>query len=299
MKDNKANAFIAIVSVLAAIVMAASLSFAIGKWNLGNSGYKIVILFPNATGINPNSAVKFAGANVGTVREVRLIPRKDQTIDPGTDIANCIQVVAEIDHSIEIGNDVTATIKQDGIGIAAKYILLTPGPDRNSPDLVEGSQVQGQMPFDLSELVQPAGQALTKANALISQLQPVIVRLDSLSQKMDTALPPLMDHADKFLQSGDAALSSFNTPEGKERLNAMLDSLRVSSENLKVVSTNAKALTATLAEKPWRVFWGGPTVQPPSEDAVLNSNHVIKLKPQVEVNAPTDSASKKKEPVQP
>jgi len=64
----------------------------------------------------------------------------------------------------------------------------------------------------------------------------------------------------------------------------MLNSLRVSTENLKVVSTNAKALTATLAEKPWRVFWGGSTVTPPSEDEILKSNQVIRLKPDVDVN---------------
>jgi hypothetical protein len=67
----------------------------------------------------------------------------------------------------------------------------------------------------------------------------------------------------------------------------MLDSLRVSTENLKVVSTNAKALTATLAAKPWRVFWGGSTILPPSEDEILKSNQVLRLKPEVDVNAST------------
>ena len=110
-------------------------------------------------------------------------------------------------------------------------------------------------------------------------------RLDRLSTKLDAALPPLLDNGNKFLVDGDAVLANFDTPEGKARLNAMLDSLRVSTENLKVVSSNAKALTATLAEKPWRVFWGGPTVQPPSENAVLDSNKVIRLKPDVDVNA--------------
>jgi hypothetical protein len=73
----------------------------------------------------------------------------------------------------------------------------------------------------------------------------------------------------------------------------MLDSLRVSTENLKVVSTNAKALTATLAEKPWRVFWGGATVKPPSEADILNSNEVIRLKPDVDVNGSDSSTSAK------
>jgi len=56
-------------------------------------------------------------------------------------------------------------------------------------------------------------------------------------------------------------------------------------ENLKVVTTNAKALTQTLAEKPWRVIWGGSTVKPPPEREVLDSNNVIKLKPDVDVDA--------------
>jgi ABC-type transporter Mla subunit MlaD len=290
MKENRINATIAILSLIAAVVMLGSLSFAIGKWNFGNSGYQIIIRFPNATGINPNSAVKLAGANAGTVREVRLVPRADETVDPVTNQVNCVEVVAEIDTPVEIGDDVEATIKQDGIGIAAKYILLTPGPDRNSKALAQGSVVQGRMPFDLSDLVQPAGEALMQAKNLITELQPVLTRLDSLSQKMETSLPPLMDHGDKFLQDGDSVLANFNSPEGRARLNAMLDSLRVSTENLKVVSSNAKALTETLAEKPWRVLWGGSTVKPPPEEAVLKSNQVIPLKAQVEVNGDSSSS---------
>jgi ABC-type transporter Mla subunit MlaD len=290
MKENRINATIAILSLIAAVVMLGSLSFAIGKWNFGNSGYQIIIRFPNATGINPNSAVKLAGANAGTVREVRLVPRADETVDPVTNQVNCVEVVAEIDTPVEIGDDVEATIKQDGIGIAAKYILLTPGPDRNSKALAQGSVVQGRMPFDLSDLVQPAGEALMQAKNLITELQPVLTRLDSLSQKMETSLPPLMDHGDKFLQDGDSVLANFNSPEGRARLNAMLDSLRVSTENLKVVSSNAKALTETLAEKPWRVLWGGSTVKPPPEEAVLKSNQVIPLKAQVEVNGDASSS---------
>jgi hypothetical protein len=55
------------------------------------------------------------------------------------------------------------------------------------------------------------------------------------------------------------------------------------------VSTNAKALTATLAQKPWRVFWGGPTVMPPTENQILDSNKVLRLKPDVDVNSSTPS----------
>jgi ABC-type transporter Mla subunit MlaD len=284
MQETKINATIAISTVVAALLMCAALSFAIGKWSWGKTGYELIIKFPNATGISANSEVKYAGAHAGRVKEVRLIPRQDQTQDPLTKTFNCVEVVVEIDNSLELGNDTSATIKQDGFGISAKYVLLAPGPDPHSKALADGDILQGEMPFDLSDLIQPAGEALTQAKALVTQLGPILDRLDTLSQKLSLSLPPLMDHADKFLQDGDSVIGNFSSPDGRERLNAMLDSLRVSTENLKVVSTNAKALTATLAVKPWRVFWGGPTVLPPSEDDILKSNHVLRLRPDVDVN---------------
>jgi ABC-type transporter Mla subunit MlaD len=290
MKDNRINAVIAITALIAAVLMTAALSFAIGKWSLGGSHYDLVIRFPNATGIASNTSVKYAGATVGRVKTIRLIPRKDQTEDPNTKLSNCIEVVVEIDQDLEVGEDSTVQIKQDGIGISAKYVLITPGSDPNSPALKDGSVMQGEMPFDLSELIQPAGEALTKANAMITQLGPVLNRLDALSQKMDTDLPPLMDNANKFLVNGNAVLGNLSTPDSKERINDVLANLRVATENLKVVSSNAKALTLTLAEKPWRVMWGGQTVKPPPESDVLKSNEAIPLKPEVDVTpAPTDT----------
>jgi ABC-type transporter Mla subunit MlaD len=293
MQENKTNATIAIATVIAALLMCAALSFAIGKWSFGNHGYTLIIKFPNATGISANSEVKYAGAHAGRVKEVRLIPRANQVKDSATGLFDCVEVVVEVDNSLQIGNDVVATIKQDGFGIAAKYVLLTPGPDHDSKALVDGDIVQGEMPFDLSDLIQPAGDALTQAKQLVTQLGPVLNRLDVLSQKMSDSLPPLMDHADKFLVDGDSLVANFNTPESRARLNDMLDALRVSTENLKVVSTNAKALTATLAVKPWRVFWGGPTVLPPSEDDILKSNKVLRLKPDVDVNSDSTDAPAK------
>jgi ABC-type transporter Mla subunit MlaD len=284
MKENRSNMFIALTTVLAAILMCAALSFAIGKWSFGNTGYHLVIKFPNATGISPNSEVKFAGAHAGRVTEVRLIPRAQETPDAHTGLFNCVEVVVEIDKSLELGKDVEATIKQDGFGIAAKYVLLTPGPDLHSAALADNDTIQGAPPFDLSDLIQPAGEALTQAKQLVAKLGPALNKLTTLGDQMSAQLPPLMSHADKFLEDGDSVLANFNSPDGKARLNAMLDSLRVSTENLKVVSSNAKALTATLAEKPWRVFWGGATVPAPTEGDVLKSNKVIRLKPDVDVN---------------
>lgn len=291
MKENQTNAIIAISCVVGAIFMAAALSYAIGKWSFGNHGYELHIQFPNATGIAANSQVKYAGAPAGRVKDVHLIPRKDQTQDPLTHQFNCVEVVVDVNNDIEIGNDSTAVIKQDGIGLAAKYVLLTPGPDHNSKPLADGDRLQGEVPFELTDLIEPAGVVMDDAKNMITKLGPMMDRFDSLSQKMETDLPPMLANANKFLVDGDGAISNFNTPETKERINTMLASLRVATENLKVVSSNAKALTATLAEKPWRVFWGGNTIAPPSESSVLKSDNVIPLKQDVEVDAATPKKS--------
>jgi phospholipid/cholesterol/gamma-HCH transport system substrate-binding protein len=292
MKENKINAAIAITTVLAAILMAAALSFAIGKWSFGNSGYKVTVNFPNATGIDANAQVKLAGVIVGRVTDIHIIPRKDQDKDKKNGMTNCVAVVLDIDKDVEVGQDVSATIKQDGFGIAAKYVLLTPGPDPNSLALVDNATLQGDPPYDLSDLIQPAGDALMQAKQMIDQLQPTMTKLGSLTDTLNTNLPGLTANANKFLVNGNDLLGEFNTPEGKKRLNDMLDSLRVSTENLKVVSSNAKALTATLAQKPWRVFWGGSTITPPTEDDVLGSSKVIRLKPDVDVNNDSSAPSK-------
>jgi ABC-type transporter Mla subunit MlaD len=290
MKDNRINAFIAGLALVAAVLMCAALSFAIGKWSFGTPGNTYTIKFPNATGITPNSEVKFAGAHAGKVTGIHLIPRKDQDEDPHTGLFNCVEVVVSVDKSLELGSDVAATIKQDGFGISPKYVLLTPGPDHDSPDLADNATLQGEMPFDLSDLIQPAGEALSQAKVLITQLEPTLKQLGPIMTRMNKItdqLQPMIGHADKLMQDGDSVLGNFNTPEGRQRIQEMMSSLAVATENLKVVSYNAKALTATLAAKPWRVFWGGATVPPPSETQALDSNQVIHLKPDVQVNPST------------
>jgi ABC-type transporter Mla subunit MlaD len=294
MKDSRINAFIAGTALVAAVLMMAALSYAIGKWSFGSTGHSYTLKFPNATGITPNAEVKFAGAPCGRVKELRLIAPKDQDQDPKTSLYNCIEVVIDVDKNVEVDNGVEATIKQDGIGIAPRYILLMPGPDHDSGPLADNSVVQGAMPFDLSDLLQPAGEALTQAKVLVGQLQPALARLGPILKRMDNItnqLQPMIGHADKLMTDGDSVISTINTPEGRQRLQDIIASLAVSTENLKVVSYNAKALTATLAQKPWRVFWGGSTISPPPENQALQSDKVIRVKPDVQVNPSSNSTT--------
>lgn len=283
MKETQTNAAIAIATVVGALIMLIALSFAIGKWSLGGRQHEIIVRFPVASGLNANSEVKYAGAPVGRVKVIRIIARKDQTEDPFTKNVNSVEVVAEVDPNVEIGEDCKATIKQDGLGISARYLLFTPGPDPNSKLLADDATVQGEEPFELNDLIQPAGEALTQARNLLTSLEPSVSRLDTITQNIQ----PLMNHADKLMTDGDQIVAVFNTPDGKEKLKNLVANLNVATENLKVVSSNAKAFTATIAQKPWRVFWGGGTVPAPPEDAVLKSDTAIPLQNSSASNKPS------------
>src|SRR5271156_1466245 len=112
MKETQTNAAIAIATVVGALIMLIALSFAIGKWSMGGHKHEIIVRFPVASGLNANSEVKFAGAPGGRGKVIRIIARKDQTEDPFTKNVNCVEVVAEVDPNVEIGEDCKATIKQ-------------------------------------------------------------------------------------------------------------------------------------------------------------------------------------------
>src|SRR5579871_4136651 len=288
MKDSRLNAFIAGLALVAAVLMCAGLSYAIGKWSFGSTGHTYVLKFPDATGITPNAEVKFAGAPCGRVTSLKLIAPKDQDQDPRTGLYNCVEVTIDVNKDVEVDTGVEATIKQDGFGIAPKYILLMPGTDHSTTPLADNSVLQGSMPFDLSDLIQPAGEALSQAKVLVAQLQPALAQLGPIMKKMDgitDRLQPMIDHGDKLLTDGDSVIEVVNTPDGRQRLHDIVASLAVSTQNLKVVSYNAKALTDTLAQKPWRVIWGGAVTPPVPEDEALKSETVVHPKPDVKVNS--------------
>ena len=62
-----------------------------------------------------------------------------------------------------------------------------------------------------------------------------------------------------------------------DELTKILAELRVVSQNLKVISTYAKALTATVGEKPSRMIWGRKTTALPSEAEILKSSEPVTI----------------------
>ena len=87
-----------------------------------------------------------------------------------------------------------------------------------------------------------------------------------------------MDHADQTILTNQANLTQ------------MITELRVTAQNLKVATTYAKALTATLGNKPSRLIWGFGETKLPTEKEILESTQPVpgKTAPPAPAKAPPE-----------
>lgn len=111
-----------------------------------------------------------------------------------------------------------------------------------------------QLKTDYSELI-------PKLNALFVQAQKIATNADQAILKVSS----LVDRADNVVARNEGDISK------------LLEELRVTSQNLKVVTTYAKALTATLAEKPSNLIWGRKKKSLPDEKTILESSKPVSV----------------------
>jgi ABC-type transporter Mla subunit MlaD len=95
---------------------------------------------------------------------------------------------------------------------------------------------------------------IPKLNTLFAQANGIATNADFAIQKVST----LLERADGILKSNEGNL-------GK-----IIDELHIVSQNLKVITTYTKALSAALAAKPSRLIWGGKSEIIPEKDILEN-----------------------------
>ena len=96
----------------------------------------------------------------------------------------------------------------------------------------------------------------------VDNLQNVITNLDGIAKGADT-----------FLSTGNTFIKSTD-----KQLQEQLKQLHVTLLNLKVVTTYAKALVETLAEKPNRVIFSGKPATLTPESEILKSSKPLPAK---------------------
>ncbi|PYJ36559.1 MAG: hypothetical protein DME84_10345 [Verrucomicrobia bacterium] len=277
MKRSLSDCLVALFVIACSIVLLAALTFAL-------SGYRL----KKPKRVKVNSEVRYAGAPAGRVLAMRHLSAKER--EASANKRDAVRVTVSLDEGIPpLPTDVSATLSSDTL-LSPKFVALSAGTP-GGETLANNAAIEGHPAYGLEQITAAAGPLFENANKLLSDLSVTVTGLkkdldqftpklgplaDSLKTDVDnlqnviTNLDGVAKGADTFLSTGNTFIKSTD-----KQLQEQLKQLHVTLLNLKVVTTYAKALVETLAEKPNRVIFSGKPAKLTPESEILKSSKPV------------------------
>ncbi|MCE9611743.1 MAG: MlaD family protein [Chthoniobacter sp.] len=312
MKKNLNDYVIAFLVIVCSLVLLAALAFALSGWGGRKGGRTVEIDFPDVTGIHLHSEIRYAGAPAGSITAIRLLTFEERNAAESDDQKrNAVRVTATLRPEVPpLPADVRTSISSDTL-LSDKFVALSAGaPD--GPKLAEGAVLQGQAGGGLDALLDLGPVLKTALEDVPPLLKNTKEAIDVFKDGIGDALPKVSkllvglnttsDSADTALKRFDKLIADADQPikddlmqikklliqieqtmgtadqllsRTDRNLNGRMQELGVVLENLKVVSTHAKALTQQLAEKPNRLIFSGKAQKLTSEEEILRSKKPV------------------------
>ena len=204
---------VGIVSLAAVIILIVGL--VLGKGLALSSTYPVKMRFPNSGGIQLTSPVLINGVKRGSVTEV--------VNDKGS-----VLITADMDNIGDIYNDATARITILEI-TGGKKIEIFPGS--NGIKFNNNSEIIGETPADIADLVAIAG-------GMIDDLGGLIKRIDTVAYSVNTMLADgkINTQIRSILTNADALSSNLNS-----LLNSNMGDINASIKSIKSITSDLKA----------------------------------------------------------
>jgi ABC-type transporter Mla subunit MlaD len=288
MKRNLSDYLVALFVIACSIVLLAGLTFALSGYRLKKPTRILQINYEDVTGIKVNSEARYAGAPAGRVIAMRHLTAKEREDLPNK--KDAVRVTVSLDEGIPpLPTDVTATLSSDTL-LSPKFVALSAGTP-GGQTLANNAAIEGHPAYGIEQITAAAGPLFENANKLLNDLSVTVTGLkkdldeftpklgplaDSLKMDVDnlqnviTNLDGVTKGADTFLSTGNTFIKSTD-----KQLQEQLKQLHVTLLNLKVVTTYAKALVETLAEKPNRVIFSGKPAKLTPESEILKSSKPV------------------------
>ncbi|GAB4252557.1 MAG: hypothetical protein OHK005_19800 [Candidatus Methylacidiphilales bacterium] len=276
---NASDYLVAATVILCSLIVLAALTLALTDISFFKPGRERQIDFASVTGIRVNSQLRYAGAPAGRVTDIRILSHEEkmQAAAEGRTEAN-VRVTVAVDKNIPALTDgIRATIESDSL-LSEKFVNLNPGP-LDAPALADKAIIDGSRAISLNEVIDAGYQAISRVDGILEDLRE---KNPDLGENIHTVITDVR----ALTAKGSDLVSKTNLllDDNSAKITRLLDnadrltaSLNVTAGNLKVVSTYAKSLLYTLANKPWRVIWGGKTPPLPSEAEILKSNQPVPI----------------------
>lgn len=141
-----------------AVVLAGIITF-MGAFSFGKKGYELRIDYPRVSGLMPGHVVRYAGVQVGSVKEINVTPDK-------------VEVITEIDENIKIPQGSIFTIAADGI-MGEKFVNVMPPTKPGNGFITENSTIKGVPGGGVDEFFANSGDLMARIDNIASAFENV------------------------------------------------------------------------------------------------------------------------------
>jgi ABC-type transporter Mla subunit MlaD len=284
-KRNLSDYLVALSVIACSLVLLGALTFALTGFRFKKPTRTLQINYEDVTGIEVNSEVRYAGAPAGRVIAMRHLTAKER--EASANKKDAVRVTVSLDEKIPpLPTDVTATLSSDTL-LSPKFVSLSAGTP-GGQTLANNAAIEGHPAYGLEQITAEAGPLFENANKLLDNLNVTVTGLkkdlgeftpklgplaDSLKLDVDN-LQNLITNLEGVAKGADTVFDSADTfiKRTDKQLQEDLKQLNVTLLNLKVITTYAKELVGTLAEKPNRVIFSGKPATLTPESEILKSS---------------------------
>src|SRR5437016_8332193 len=293
MKRSLSDYFVALFVIACSVVLLGALTFALTGRQLKKPTRTLQINYEDVTGIKVNSEVRYAGAPTGRVIAMRHLTAQER--EASANKKDAVRITVSLDERIPpLPADVTATLSSDTM-LSPKFVALSAGTP-GGQTLANNASIEGHPAYGLEQITAAAGPLFDNANKLLNNLDITVTGLKKDLGEFTPKLGPLadslkmdVDNLQNVIKNLETVEKGANTVFGTadtfikttdKQLQEQLKQLHVTLLNLKVVTTYAKELVETLAQKPNRlIFSGKPAALTPEAEILRSSKPLPARKP--------------------
>jgi ABC-type transporter Mla subunit MlaD len=279
--------------IACSVVLLAALTFALSGYHLKKPTRTLQINYEDVTGVKVNSEVRYAGAPAGRVIAMRHLTAQER--EANANKKDAVRVTVSLDEGIPpLPTDVTATLSSDTM-LSPKFVALSAGTP-GGETLANNASIEGHPAYGLEQITAAAGPLFENANKLLNNLDGTVTGLKKDLGEFTPKLGPLadslkldVDNLQNVITNLEGVEKGANTMFGTadtfikttdKQLQEQLKQLHVTLLNLKVVTTYAKELVETLAQKPNRIIFSGkPATLTPEAEILRSSKPLPARKP--------------------
>ncbi|MBQ8417347.1 MAG: MCE family protein [Phascolarctobacterium sp.] len=222
-----------------AAILAGIITF-MGAFTFGKEGYKLQIDYPQVSGLMPGHVVRYAGVQVGTVKDINVQ-------------ASSVAVIAEIEDNIKIPQGALFTIGSDGI-LGEKFVNVVPPKSFDKGYINEGGTVKGVPGGSMEEFFSASGDAVQnifgdKDTQLA--MRETIKHMNEISQNMSVITKTMADVSSANQQNLDTMVKQMAEMTARmngisyhmESLMAGVDNKGATGQNIASIVENMKDIT--------------------------------------------------------